>query len=247
MESYPNATWPQTLAPNTVSPGDPSWASGDVSVDANSGSLDTSIPLPSYNPNVPALDLTYDSITANPLPIIIAENTLSASQAVPSQVSATLTFNGTVGTTYYYNTSDAQPRRRPADRAPGRERRHAGDRPVQLLGPDRRPRHHQHHDHAQRHGDRAQPVVERLRRRLDARRAGADHPGLRRRDPQPGRRRRHPLVRRQPRQRRRHLHHPGGRLLDAGAQLAAALTPTRCPTAPRSISTPAGTRSPPST
>ena len=33
------------------------------------------------------------------MPIIVVENTLSASAAVPSQVSATLTFNGSVGTT----------------------------------------------------------------------------------------------------------------------------------------------------
>ena len=104
-----NATWPTTLAPNTISANDPSWPSDDVSVDSNSGSLDTSIQLPSYNPNVPALDLTYDSVTANPLPIIIAENTLSSSGSVPSQVSATLTFNGSVGTTYYYSTSNLNP------------------------------------------------------------------------------------------------------------------------------------------
>ena len=34
---------------------------------------------------------------------------MSASGSVPSQVSATLTFNGTVGTTYYYNTSTLNP------------------------------------------------------------------------------------------------------------------------------------------
>ncbi len=102
-------TWPQSYAPDTVSPDDPAWASDGVSVDSNSGSLDTSIALPSYNPNVAANALDYDSISANPLPVIVAENTLSASQAVPSQVSATLTFNSTVGTTYYYNTSTLNP------------------------------------------------------------------------------------------------------------------------------------------
>ena len=60
-------------------------------------------------PTFRRIDLTYDSLTANPLPIIIAENTLSSSSAVPSQVGATLTFNGTVGTTYYYNTSTLNP------------------------------------------------------------------------------------------------------------------------------------------
>ncbi len=104
-----NSTWPQSLAPDTISAADPAWASDGATIDSNSGALDTSIPLPSYNPNVPANDLTYDSLTANPLPIIVAENALSSSAAVPSQVSATLTFNGTVGTTYYYNTSTLNP------------------------------------------------------------------------------------------------------------------------------------------
>ena len=105
----PDATWPTTLSPDTVSANDPAWASDNVSVDSNSGSLDTSISLPGYNPNVPALALTYDSVSANPLPIIVAENPLSSSAAVPSQVSATLTFNSSVGTTYYYNTSGLNP------------------------------------------------------------------------------------------------------------------------------------------
>jgi RHS repeat-associated protein len=102
-------TWPQSLSPDTISPGSPSWASDDVSVTADSGALDTTIPLPSYNPNVPALALTYDSLTANPLPIIVVEHPLDPTQAVPSQVSAQLTFNGTAGTTWYYNTSQFTP------------------------------------------------------------------------------------------------------------------------------------------
>ena len=82
-----NVTWPTSLSPDTISAADPEWTSDDVSVDSNSGALDTSIPLPSYNPNVQANDLTYDSITANPMPIIIAENTLSAlvGRAVPGE------------------------------------------------------------------------------------------------------------------------------------------------------------------
>ena len=82
----------------------PHFPSDNASVDATSGSLDTDINLPSYNPNVPRIALTYDSLTANPEPIIIFENTIPAT--VPSQVSAQLTFNGgTPLTTYYYNTS----------------------------------------------------------------------------------------------------------------------------------------------
>jgi len=104
-----NAIWPQSLTPNQELEPAPAFASDGASVDATSGTLDTAIALPSYNPNVPAQALTYDSLTANPMPIIVVENTLSASGAVPSQVSAQLTFNGTALTTYYYNTSTLNP------------------------------------------------------------------------------------------------------------------------------------------
>jgi len=100
-----SANWPQTLPPDTVSPVAPQWASQYVSVDANSGSLDSTIPLPSYNPNVGALALTYDSLTANSLPMIVVQHPLDPAQTVPTKVSAQLTFNSTVGSTYYYDTS----------------------------------------------------------------------------------------------------------------------------------------------
>jgi len=104
-----NATWPQALPPDQQLLSSPAFTSDNASVDATSGALDTEVDLPGYNPNVPALALTYDSITANTMPIIVVENTLSASAAVPSQVSAQLTFNGTALTTYYYNTSQFNP------------------------------------------------------------------------------------------------------------------------------------------
>ncbi len=103
------ATWPQTLSPDTVSGAAPAFASDNVSVGTNSGSLDTSITLPTFNSNVPALGLTYDSLTADPRPIIVAPHTLDPTLAIPSQVSGQLTFNGTAGTTYYYNTSQFIP------------------------------------------------------------------------------------------------------------------------------------------
>ncbi len=63
--TLPNsASWPTTISPDTVEPGAPSIASQNVSVNADSGALDTEIDLPSYNPNVPALSLTYNSLTA---------------------------------------------------------------------------------------------------------------------------------------------------------------------------------------
>ena len=81
-----NASWATSLAPSQQLLSSPPFASDDATVDANSGSLDTEIDLPSYNPNVPALALTYDSLTAKPEPIITVENTIPAT--VPSQVSA---------------------------------------------------------------------------------------------------------------------------------------------------------------
>ncbi len=95
----------QNAGDNGLRPNKPSPARGDIAKPgASTLGRDTEIDLPSYNPNVPALALTYDSITAKPEPIITVENTIPAT--VPSQVSAQLTFNGgTALTTYYYNTS----------------------------------------------------------------------------------------------------------------------------------------------
>jgi hypothetical protein len=103
------ANWPGSLAPDTVSSNAPAWDSQYVRVDANSGALDATIPLPSSNPNIPGIALTYDSLTADPRPLIVVNHILDGSQAVPSQVSAALTFNNSTGTTYYYNTSQFTP------------------------------------------------------------------------------------------------------------------------------------------
>ncbi len=157
-------TWPSTYAPNTVSMNAPEWQSHGVSVNANSGALDTSINLPSYNPNVPAVSLDYDSITANPLPIIVAENPLSSSTAVPSQVSAVLTFNGTAGTRVLLQHEHLEPGRRPADRPPGPLR--GLDRSVFVLDAGRGPILFAHHDRLHRHGHGAQRVEQLARRRL---------------------------------------------------------------------------------
>ena len=101
-------------------------------------------------------------------------HTLDRTQTVPTAVNATLTFNSTAGTTWYYNTSHVHPRRRPADRAPG-QRDQPEHRPVRLLGAGRRRAVDQHDNDLYRHGDGAQPVDQRVRRRLDAPGPGADH------------------------------------------------------------------------
>jgi hypothetical protein len=52
------ANWPTSLSPDTVSQDAASWGSDGVSVDANSGALDTTLSLPAYNSNIPGLALT---------------------------------------------------------------------------------------------------------------------------------------------------------------------------------------------
>jgi RHS repeat-associated protein len=102
-------TWPEALAPNTVLPAAPAFPSHNASVDANSGALDATIPLPAYNPNLPALALTYDSLLADARPIVVEHHQIDPSLAIPTQVSGQLTFNGAAGTTYYYDTSQFIP------------------------------------------------------------------------------------------------------------------------------------------
>src|SRR5262249_55665698 len=102
-------TWPSTLNPGAIADSSLAVSSGNVAVVSATGALMTSIDMPSYNPNVPALSLVYNSLAANALPIVVAEHPLSASLSTPSKVSAKLTFNGTALTTYYYNPSSLTP------------------------------------------------------------------------------------------------------------------------------------------
>jgi YD repeat-containing protein len=70
--------------------------------------VQTSHAMPPYNPGIPALHLVYNSVGANAQPIFVVHYQLDPSQsAVPTTVSAQLTFNGTSGQVYYYGTSSA--------------------------------------------------------------------------------------------------------------------------------------------
>jgi hypothetical protein len=100
-----SASWPVTIPPDLVEAGAPTIASQYVSVDADSGGLNSLIPLPSYNPNIPALALTYNSMAADPRPMVVVHHQLDPSQSVPTKVDATLTFNGSTGTKWVYDTS----------------------------------------------------------------------------------------------------------------------------------------------
>src|SRR5437764_745363 len=72
-------------------------------------SLDAVIPLPAYNPNLPGLALAYDSLAADPRPIVVEHHTLDDSLSTPTKVSGQLSFNGTAGTAWYYDTSQFIP------------------------------------------------------------------------------------------------------------------------------------------
>jgi RHS repeat-associated protein len=103
-------TWNNTtLDPGLIQGCAPTFASDNVLVVAPTGALETAINLPSYNPNVPAISLVYNSLAANAMPVVVAEHQLDPTQAAPSQVSAQLTFDGTAGSTRYYSTSSFIP------------------------------------------------------------------------------------------------------------------------------------------
>jgi RHS repeat-associated protein len=101
----PPQSWPETLSPDLNLPDATYFDNHDVSVDTNTGAADTTIALPTYNPNIPPLALAYDSQAAYPQPLILEHHTLDPSQSIPTKVSAQLTFSGSSGGTYYYDTS----------------------------------------------------------------------------------------------------------------------------------------------
>jgi RHS repeat-associated protein len=102
-------SWPTSLAPNLIQQGTPAFATHNASIAADTGALDASIDLPAYNPTIPGIALTYDSLTADPRPIVVIPHALDPAQAVPSQVSAQLSFGSFTGSTYYYDTSKLAP------------------------------------------------------------------------------------------------------------------------------------------
>ena len=187
----------------------PRSCSDGVSVDATSGALDTTIPLPSYNPNVPAVALTYDSLTADPRADHCRGTYLRPHAGGPVAGQRQLTFDSSWGHDLLLQHQPVQPGRRPADRPPG-QRHLALDRPVRLLRPVvdyARP--------TRRRRSAARPRSSTSRRAPSAtagRSQGLEQiiSASRRRDPRPGRRRQEPLVHRQLRQRRRDYTDPAG-------------------------------------
>jgi RHS repeat-associated protein len=105
-----SSTWPVVLPPDAVTAGQATTGGGPYyALGQASGELDAMHAMPGYNPGVPALMLDYNSVAANPLPIFIDHFQIDPSQAVPATVSAQLTFNGVLGSTFYYSTSSLNP------------------------------------------------------------------------------------------------------------------------------------------
>ncbi len=100
-------TWQPTQAPDEMTNEATEAAGPYVTLGLASGQVETSHSLPTYNPDVPALTLMYNSTTADSLPIFLVDYTLPVGEAVPSTVTATLTLNGTAGTPVVYDTSTA--------------------------------------------------------------------------------------------------------------------------------------------
>jgi YD repeat-containing protein len=73
------------------------------------GAVLTTHTLPTYNPGVPALQLLYSSTAADTKPIFLDHFQLDPTQAVPTRVTAQLTFNGVTGQTVWYDTSLLNP------------------------------------------------------------------------------------------------------------------------------------------
>ncbi len=105
-----SSTWPSVLTPDQLSSGQATQAAGPyANVGLTDGSVQTSFSMPSYNPNTTPVSLDYNSTTANAQPIFLAEYQLPFGQAVPSTITAQLTFNNTPLTTVTYNTSGLNP------------------------------------------------------------------------------------------------------------------------------------------
>jgi RHS repeat-associated protein len=101
-----NTTWPGAITPDQLMAGQASADGGPYArLGLADGSVQTAFAMPDYNPNTAPVSLLYSSTAANAQPLFLAEYQLPTGQSVPSTITAQLTFNGTPGSTVYYNTS----------------------------------------------------------------------------------------------------------------------------------------------
>jgi RHS repeat-associated protein len=109
IDEFELPTWPATLAPDLVQAASPAFASHYVDVTAATGALEAYVGLPSYSPNFGGLVFAYDSLAADPRPIVVVNHELDPAEDTPDKTSAQLTFNSVAGSTYYYDTSEFTP------------------------------------------------------------------------------------------------------------------------------------------
>jgi YD repeat-containing protein len=104
------STWASVLTPDALL-GQPTAPAGPyAALGLAAGDAQTAHTLPAYNPGVSPLGLVYGSAAANAQPIFLVHYPLDPTQsAAPGTVTAQLTFNGTAGSTVYYNTSSLNP------------------------------------------------------------------------------------------------------------------------------------------
>jgi RHS repeat-associated protein len=97
------STWPSVITPDMLNGQDMIVAGPYAEVGQVDGSAQTSFSLPAYNPNATPLGLDYSSAVADPQPIFLVNYQLGSS--LPTTVNATLSVNGSAGSTVYYDPS----------------------------------------------------------------------------------------------------------------------------------------------
>ncbi|MDR3635134.1 MAG: malectin domain-containing carbohydrate-binding protein [Isosphaeraceae bacterium] len=98
--STDNAIDPQAL------PGTPTVASQNAAVSSLSGSLDTTLTLPAYSPNIAPVALTYDSLTADPRPIIEFTEQVGSGMTAVGETISSFDGNSAINASNLYNTSN---------------------------------------------------------------------------------------------------------------------------------------------
>jgi RHS repeat-associated protein len=111
----PTSVWPETLQPDLAQLGSAAFEPGAMYATAVDGSWNQMIDLPSYNSNVPAVGLVYNSVAADARPIVIDHHQIDPTLALPDTVSGQLKFNGTTYQTYYYGTGSTGAKFVPGD------------------------------------------------------------------------------------------------------------------------------------
>ena len=109
------ATWPTSLPPNLELAQAPTIASQNVARRLHQRCGERQHQFAQLQPQRAGISLSYDSLTANPLPIVVVPHTIDPTQAAPTKDSGQITVSTTGGTTvytgstYYYNTGQYMP------------------------------------------------------------------------------------------------------------------------------------------